>query len=474
MASAVPINRTTRLPVDLAKALPINAEAERSILGAVLLDNPGGLKAITETGIRGEDFFDERHRRILRRMLDLSAHKRAIDLVTLTDDLARVGELDAAGGAPYVTSLADGMPRVTNAKHYCEIVIEKSQLRELIHYTHALQSDAFSGQRSAKTLHEDMELFMRSLKRTGAGHHPVTLEDLLAMTLPERQFAIYPILPERGIGMIYSWRGSGKTFFTMEIAYCVAAGISDCFTWTIPQQRYVLYVDGEMDSTELQLRARQIAIGHDMTVPKEKDFLRFITPDLEDHTPEILTAEGRRRIEDQLRGGELIIFDNLSTLIPTGDERETEDWAVVQEWFLSLRRRGFTTLFNHHAGKGGGQRGTSNREDVLNLVINLRRPADYSAEDGLRAEVFFEKIRGRAQGAAVQPFEVKLQTDEHNRAVWTRRPLKTIINRRAFEMFGVGMKDREIAEDLHLSRFQVYRLRKKYEVNPDPASLDED
>lgn len=467
----VAINRAKPLPFDLAKELPKNLDAERSILGAVLLDNLAGIKGVIESGLVANDFSLEQHRRIFRRIFDLGAHKRPIDLVTLTEDMHRVGELEDAGGAPYLASLADGMPRVSNVTHYCEIVKEKSDLRALIHYTHNLQTQAFEGARTSKALHEDLELFLNSTKPNYAGHKPVAVEDLLAMDMPERKYVIEPILPERGIGMIYSWRGGGKTFFTMEIAYCVAAGVAECFTWTIPQQRYVLYVDGEMDSTELQLRARQIALGHGMRLP-EKQFLRFITPDLEERAPEILTPDGRRRIEDQLRGGELVILDNLSTLIPTGDERETEDWAVVQEWFLSLRRRGFHTLFNHHAGKGGGQRGTSNREDVLNLVINLRRPPDYSAEDGLRCEVHFEKIRGRARGSAVQPFELKLQTDERNCVVWTHRPLKGILARRVFEMFTDGQKDRDIAEAVGISRYRVYRLRKKFDVNSDPDSVD--
>lgn len=465
----VAINRAKPLPFDLEKALPKNLDAEKFILGAIVLDN-AAIKAITESGLVPHDFSLEQHRRILRRMVDLVVHKRPIDLITLTEDLQRVGELDAAGGAPYVASLADGIPRISNVREYCEIVKEKSDLRSLIHYTHNLQQQAFEAKRSSRALHEDLALFTNSTKPNYAGHKPVDLADLLKMDLPERPKVIDPILPERGIGMIYSWRGGGKTFVVMEIAFCVAAGVVECFTWSIPQQRYVLYVDGEMDSRELQLRARQIALGHEMKLPSP-DFLRFITPDLEEHKPEILTPDGRRRIEDQLRGGELLILDNLSTLIPTGDERETEDWAIVQEWLLSLRRGGFTTLFCHHAGKGGQQRGASNREDVLNLSISLQKPQDHSPEEGLRTEVHFEKIRGHG-GNAVLPFELRLQTDEHGRVIWTHRPLKGILARRAFEMLAGKESNREIAEALGISRYRVHRLRKKFEINPDPDAHD--
>src|SRR5216683_7559418 len=91
--TAVPINRAKPLPSDLAKKLPQNVDAERSVLGAVLLDS-GALKAIAESGVVAQDFFLEPHRVILRRMLDLAAHKREIDIITLVDRLARIRDLE--------------------------------------------------------------------------------------------------------------------------------------------------------------------------------------------------------------------------------------------------------------------------------------------------------------------------------------------------------------------------------------------
>ena len=210
----------------------------------------------------------------------------------------------------------------------------------------------------------------------------------------------------------------------------------------------------------------QIARVHGMTSVPQRGQLRLIAADLEEVAPQIVTPDGRRRIEDHLRGGEVIVLDNLSTLQYTGTERETEEWSITQDWLLSLRRRGFTSIFLHHAGKDGKQRGTSNREDVVNLVLGLRKPADYSQDEGLRCEIYFEKVRGKATGIAVQPFELKLETDSESGCTWLRRPLKQIIMRRAFEMLGAGMRPNDIADDLHLSRYQVYRLKKKFDADP--------
>jgi hypothetical protein len=76
-----------------------------------------------------------------------------------------------------------------------------------------------------------------------------------------------------------------------------------------------------------------------------------------------------------------------------------------------LRRRGISVLLIYHAGKGGDQRGTSRREDVLDTSISLRRPTDYVAREGARFEVHIEKGRG-IQGEATKPFEARLETRE--------------------------------------------------------------
>ncbi len=133
------------MPADstLERPLPNNLDAERSILGAILFDN-NALNAATEA-LKPDDFFIPQHRNIFTRMIALGEAQQAIDLVTLTEELHRRSELDASGGAPYLASLVDGMPRVSNVEHYARIVKEKAMLRNLIHATHNIQQRAFEG-----------------------------------------------------------------------------------------------------------------------------------------------------------------------------------------------------------------------------------------------------------------------------------------------------------------------------------------
>src|SRR5437899_11017615 len=99
----------------LEKPLPNNLEAERSVLGAILLDNHA-LNAAIET-LRPEDFFLDQHRRVFTHMIALGESQQAIDLVTLTDELPCKGELEAPGGATSLASLSAVVPRVSGVEY---------------------------------------------------------------------------------------------------------------------------------------------------------------------------------------------------------------------------------------------------------------------------------------------------------------------------------------------------------------------
>jgi len=155
--------------VALERPLPHNLDAERSVLGAILLDNHVLNVAIEK--LRPEDFFLEQHRRVFQQMIALGEAQHAIDLVTLTDELYRHGELEAAGGAAYLAQLVDGVPRITNLEHYARIVKEKALLRSLIHSTHAIQQQALEADEDADVILDRAEssIFQLAEERVRAG-----------------------------------------------------------------------------------------------------------------------------------------------------------------------------------------------------------------------------------------------------------------------------------------------------------------
>jgi replicative DNA helicase len=151
-------------PLPIERPLPHNAEAERSVLGAILLDNH--MLDMALDLLKPEDFFQNNHGRIFQEMIQLGERRQAIDLVTLTEQLRRVGELEAVGGAAYLSSLVDGVPRITNITHYARIVKEKAVLRSLIHATHAIQQNAFEGEEDADSILDGAESSIFSLAET--------------------------------------------------------------------------------------------------------------------------------------------------------------------------------------------------------------------------------------------------------------------------------------------------------------------
>jgi replicative DNA helicase len=116
--------------VSLDRGLPASVEAERSILGAILLDNPAYNEAAER--LRAEDFFLDSHRRIYSRMAEMMDAHRAIDIVTLAEELARRKEVEAIGGVAYLASLTEGLPRRPSIDEYVRIVKDKSLARQLI------------------------------------------------------------------------------------------------------------------------------------------------------------------------------------------------------------------------------------------------------------------------------------------------------------------------------------------------------
>jgi replicative DNA helicase len=116
--------------VSLERGLPASVEAERSILGAILLDNHSYNEAAEK--LRAEDFSLDSHRRIYSRMSELIDGRRAVDIVTLAEELARRKEVEAVGGVAYLASLTEGLPRRPSIEEYVRIVKDKSLARQLI------------------------------------------------------------------------------------------------------------------------------------------------------------------------------------------------------------------------------------------------------------------------------------------------------------------------------------------------------
>lgn len=303
---------------------------------------------------------------------------------------------------------------------------------------------------------------LEASEQTGSSPALVSLDmgEFLSMSIPERGYLLSPILPVQGIGILYAPRGIGKTFAALSIAVAVASG-GAVFNWRAPMPKRTLYVDGEMPATSMQNRLSALVNG--MSVPPHTlKNMALITPDLQPcPMPDVSTANGQAMLEPFLKGVDIVVLDNIATLCRTGKENESQSWQTMQAWLLELRRRGMTVLLIHHAGKSGDQRGTSAREDIMDTVISLRRPREYSMAEGARFEVHLTKARG-ILGDDAKPFEANLLT-EGNALHWQVRELEDVELDELKRLLQEGYSIRDCAEEMGKSKGAIQRLKKKLE-----------
>ena len=347
----------------LAHSLPANVEAERSILGAIMLDNLAYNEAAEH--LKPEDFSLDSHRRIFTRMVDLAESSRPIDMITLVEELDRRKELEAIGDVGYISGLVDGVPDRPSIEHYIKIVRDKALLRGLIHAANAAITRASDQSDPAEEILNDAEaaIFQLSEKRIGRGFMGV--QDIVKESfgsvdaLLQRGQRItglathYTDLDEMTSGfqradlIIIAARPSmGKTAFAMNIAE--NASIED--------QKVVGMFSLEMSREALLLRllcSRARVDSHKMrTGSLWRDDMTKVVQAMEqlahapifiDDTPGIALSEMRakaRRLQQSQGKLDLLIVDYLQLMSGGGRryENRTQEVSAISRGLKALAK----------------------------------------------------------------------------------------------------------------------------------------
>src|SRR6188508_389868 len=246
------------------RTLPHNLEAERSVLGAILLNNDVFNLAVEV--VDAPDFFRDAHRRIFEKMVQLSNRGNAIDLVTLKDELGRSGELDEVGGPAYIAALVDGVPRSTNVQHYARIIKEKATLRRLIHSANKILTTAYNGEEEADVILDQAENAIFAIADDKVRDGFVSLRELAQSSLDTIE----------------------KLHARKELITGVPTGFTDLDEMTSglqPGDLVIIAARPSMGKTSLVLNmAQHVGTKTDMTVglfslemSKEQLFLRMLT-----------------------------------------------------------------------------------------------------------------------------------------------------------------------------------------------------
>jgi len=425
--------------------LPASVEAERSILGAILLDNFAYNQAAEH--LRTEDFSLDSHRRIYARMVDLAESSRPIDMITLIEELERNKELQAIGDVAYVSSLLEGVPERPSIEHYVKIVRDKALLRGVISVSTTAIARASDQSDPAEEVLGDTEaaIFQLSEKRIGRGFMGV--EEIVRETfgsvdaLLQRGQRItglathYMDLDEMTSGLqrsdlvIIAARPSmGKTAFAMNIAE--NAAIED------QQVAGVFSLEMSREALLMRLLCSQARVdAHKMRTGSlwQEDTRKVVrameqlahAPIFIDDTPGISLSEMRakaRRLKQAQGRLDLIIVDYLQLMSGGGKrfENRTQEVSAISRGLKALAKElsvpviALSQLSRAPESRGGDHRPqladlreSGSIEQDADLVMFIFREEVYKQDDPElqgRAEIIIAKQRNGPIGKVKMAF----------------------------------------------------------------------
>jgi len=348
-------------PVALERVLPHSLEAERTVLGAILIENEAfhnAAEILTE-----KDFYRDAHRKIFARMAALSARGDAIDLVTLKEEMSRAGELEGAGGLGYLSSLVEGVPRATNVPYYSRIVKDKSVLRSLISAANRISQAAFGSSEETQLVLDEAEksIFEIAEGAIRSGFEPVgeivkktfkTIDELsekreLVTGIPTGFVEFDEMtsgLQRSDLVIVAARPAMGKTSFCMNIAQHVGLktdGTVGVFSLEMSKEQLVLrMLCGEARVDMHKLRSGFLS---------EKDWAKLVqgVSDLSqakvfiDDTPGISVMEMRAKVRrlKMEHGLDLIVVDYLQLMQGRGRfENRTQEISNISRSLKGLAK----------------------------------------------------------------------------------------------------------------------------------------
>ena len=354
---------------DPRAGLPFDRAAEQATLGDVLIDPPCfiSLRSILSPG----DFYINRHGWIWQAFSNLVDRKEAIDTLTVSNELRRLGQLEEIGGDAFITGLLLDTPTSLNSESHARQVKADSIRRRSVEWANEIATKAYDpGITTDRLLQRFAEIAQEATGTAQQSYSVRTVTDALAPR-PPRKYLVENLIHEKCITVLYGDGGTKKTWSSIFLGACVASG--QAWGDFATQKTRVLFIDEENGESEMAIRVAMCCRGS-LAMPVESVDLRYISLaafHLDDpHSEAVLTNE----ILNQQPG--LIIFNSLADLM-IGDENTKKDTQPV---FNALRRIAEKTdaaiLLIHHANKTGGFRGTSVIKDAPDILIQAESDPD--------------------------------------------------------------------------------------------------
>ena len=395
------------------RGLPASPEAERAVLGAVILDGENQDSAILGevlSLLSAEDFFLASHRLVSTAMIELTNDGQPITMVTLAECLSRHGQLEDCNGVAYLSSLTDGTPRRTSVRYYCEIIRDKARLREALRLCSSVSEKILSGEMKSKQCLSDLREGALSLEGADGdeGHSTFELTDLELARLqqeldtPQGTMLGIPLgvssLDEVVGGLrksellIFAGRpGTGKTHFAAQTAITVAKlGIPvDFFSIEMTSGQFMRRLwqhEGQIPTFMMRDPRKQTAEARQAL---RRAAVRVAELPITIHAGSALTTD--RFLEKAVLGEKrrktgLVIVDYAQRLIARG--KDEVERAVKQSQALAQLAKDYVPVLalaqlsrapQHDMNKIPNMqdlKGSSQYEQDANIIVLIHRPRD--------------------------------------------------------------------------------------------------
>lgn len=365
----------------IAPEMPNNIEAERAIIGGILIHNPA-LETVADK-LTPDLFFHVNHKKLYEAMLAVHEDNLPIDTIHVIEHLNRSGALSVAGGVGYIEQLQDDRPRIENLSYYADIVADKARRRTLIKQTEFLQKRLWEGSVHSEVLEDQFRDTVESLKLAttngnGNGHVGSSLMDFLKMEFPPQEHLIEGLIPRGASVMIVALPHRMKSFFTTGLALAASvAGDRIMGKMVVAKPVKTMLVQVEDPEEVVQKRIRDFITTAQFSncnpdnvwVVKRKDFTGF--------TPQWCKRLVKQALEFK---ADIIVLDVLRRIFEGhGDLNSPTDTSKFLEMIDAVRDiTGAAVVLVHHENKKDADlmnaaAGSYNFPGWANVMIQFKR-----------------------------------------------------------------------------------------------------
>jgi hypothetical protein len=338
------------------EAPPHDSEAEQATLGALLLDSHA--VRVVKDILKASDFYELKHQRIYEAILALRDRGVEADLVTLSDELRRIGTLEPCGGGAYVSRLTSVMPTSANVSFYAGIVHNLAKKRQL----DALAADWLEGKLELPA-YIDQVAALRNGRGRAREIRVLSVADVLQY--PPVEYVIEPYAPAGAVVLLTAFTGTGKSVLASAMAIAAMSGLPFLGRFGVQRPGPVLYFDEE--SPRSYLKDRLLKMGFRADDPFH--LVHFEGLKLENDAD----FEAIRGLVEKYSPS-LVVFDTLIRF-HSADENDATEMAFVMGRVRTLANMGPCVLVQIHHGKQGElrtrSRGSSDIVDAADLELAL-------------------------------------------------------------------------------------------------------